>query len=335
MNPTASAFFSRQPSAPLPEKRPLRPFFTSADLEETRLRVGSVMKPDRLDVAGRAQRLDARMHHASFGDVSLSLLAYGAEVEIQPGPLEDFFLVQMPLAGRAQVDSGGQHSDSGPHEATVLSPSEATVMRWSADNQQLMVRVSRALVERTLALQLGRALDAPVRFQLGFGWRDNAMWMHLLGYLQEMMAQDIDVSQHRLVSQQVGQLVAATLLSVQPHSHSHASPARCNTVLPRHVRRVQDHIQAHAHEPLCADQLAEVAGVSVRSLYAGFKEFLGVSPMQYLKDLRLERARAELLGGSTHVAGVALRWGFGHLGRFSADYRARFGEYPSETVRRH
>ncbi|MFP5477787.1 MAG: helix-turn-helix domain-containing protein, partial [Gammaproteobacteria bacterium] len=40
-------------------------------------------------------------------------------------------------------------------------------------------------------------------------------------------------------------------------------------------------------------------------------------------------------GGSTHVAGVALRWGFGHLGRFSADYRARFGEYPSETVRRH
>lgn len=47
MNPTASAFFTRPPSAPLPATRPLRLFFASADLEETRLRVGSVMKPHR------------------------------------------------------------------------------------------------------------------------------------------------------------------------------------------------------------------------------------------------------------------------------------------------
>ena len=75
--------------------------------------------------------------------------------------------------------------------------------------------------------------------------------------------------------------------------------------------------------------------MSLRSLYTGFKAFCGVTPMQYLKELRLDRAHAELQGAShgAQVSGVALRWGFGHLGRFSADYHARFGENPSETLR--
>jgi AraC-like DNA-binding protein len=58
--------------------------------------------------------------------------------------------------------------------------------------------------------------------------------------------------------------------------------------------------------------------------------------MHYLRDLRMERARAELVSGECqNVAGVALRWGFAHLGRFSASYKARYGESPSQSVRRH
>jgi transcriptional regulator GlxA family with amidase domain len=57
--------------------------------------------------------------------------------------------------------------------------------------------------------------------------------------------------------------------------------------------------------------------------------------MHYLRDLRMERARAELLSGDTHnIAGVALRWGFAHMGRFSAGYKERYGESPSQSLRR-
>ncbi|KAG1240833.1 hypothetical protein G6F68_017277 [Rhizopus microsporus] len=57
--------------------------------------------------------------------------------------------------------------------------------------------------------------------------------------------------------------------------------------------------------------------------------------MHYLRDLRMERARAELLSGESHnIAAVALRWGFAHMGRFSAGYKARYGESPSQSVRR-
>jgi len=307
--------------------------FDSSDLEETRAMVGRVMKPHRLGIAGRGQRLQSRMHHVALGEVSLSRLRYGADVDIEPGPLGDFFLVQMPLKGWAHVKCGDQAVESGPDVASVLNPSESTTMRWRADSDQIMVRVSRALVERTLAVQLGRPLHDCIRFRLGFRWRDCELWTQLITYILKCASQVQQLQRHQLVVTHIEQLVAATLLSVHAHNYEHAAPARSGAVLPRHVRKVQEYLNAHAHEPIRAEQLASMAGVSLRSLYAGFKEFCGVSPMQYLRDLRLERAHADLLSGSGSVGGVALRWGFGHLGRFSADYRKRFGESPSDSLR--
>lgn len=316
---------------------PSRLLFASHDLNETRSMVGHVMKAHQLDVVGHSQRLDARMYHLPLGDVTLSRLRYGANVDIRPGPLEDFFLVQMPLAGHARIENGAQHVDSSPELASVLSPDDSTTMRWGADNDQIMVRIERSMLERTLAAQLGRPLTEPLKFQLGFPWRECVPWRCLMSYLLDCSAQDPDLSKHKIMATQMVQMVVATLLSTHTHNYSDVPPTRCSAVLPRHVRRVQEYLLAHAHEPVCAEDLANYAGVSLRSLYSGFKEFCGVSPMQYLKDLRLERARADLLGAGdlSNVAGVALRWGFAHLGRFSVDYRARFGETPSQSLRRH
>ncbi|CAM3357057.1 AraC family transcriptional regulator [Paracidovorax anthurii] len=338
MTPPSTAL--RQPAMPLAIDRfssmPERLLFASCDLDETRSIVGRVMKPHRLAQTGGGERLDARMHYVSLGDVSVSRLRYGAAVEIQPGPLESFFLVQMPLSGRARIDSGGRQVESAPGTASVLSPDDETCMHWSAGTDQLMLRIARPQVERVLVGHLGRPLDQPLRFELGFQWQDSAPWRCLLSYLLDCATQHPELAQHKLLVAQIEQLAALILLTSHQHNHSETAPARRGTILPRHVRRAQDYLQAHAHEPVCADQLADVAGVSVRSLYAGFKEFLGVSPMQYLRDLRMERVRTELLGGeASNVAGIALRWGFAHLGRFSSDYKQRYGESPSQTLRRH
>jgi AraC-like DNA-binding protein len=315
---------------------PERKLFSSRDLDETRGFVGRAMKPHHLGLAGAGQRLDARMHHVSFGEVTLSRLKYGACVDILPESLDEFFLVQMPVSGHAQIAAGDESLESTPQRASVLSPRDTIRMRWSADSDQLMVRISRRRMERALASHLGREPGEPLRFSLQMDWLDSPTWQCLMVYLLQCAQLGIDAARHPLLCAQVEQLAATTLLGAQAHNHSHSRAARPALVLPRHVRKVEEYLQAHAHEAISVDQLALMSGVSLRSLYAGFKQFCGVSPMQYLKQLRLERARADLMGHSQidTVAGIALRWGFDHLGRFAIDYKKRFGESPNETLRK-
>ncbi|MNE03968.1 Regulatory protein PchR [compost metagenome] len=93
-------------------------------------------------------------------------------------------------------------------------------------------------------------------------------------------------------------------------------------------------MRAHVHEPLTIEQLAEYAGVSVRTLFAGFRDFCDTSPMAYLRNLRLEQVHQELIGQpQVSVTDIAFRWGFAHLGRFAQEYKRRYGCLPSETAR--
>jgi AraC-like DNA-binding protein len=105
-------------------------------------------------------------------------------------------------------------------------------------------------------------------------------------------------------------------------------------VAPRYVRRAVDFTHANMHQPLTMIDIAEAAGVSVRSLQAGFRKFKDTTPAAYLRRIRLEAVHAELSLSENRlpVSEVALKWGFTQMGRFAAQYRARFGHYPSETL---
>ncbi|HEX8631207.1 MAG TPA: helix-turn-helix domain-containing protein [Catenuloplanes sp.] len=101
---------------------------------------------------------------------------------------------------------------------------------------------------------------------------------------------------------------------------------------PRYVRRAVEAINADPAHPYTADGLAALVGVKVRTLQQGFRTHLGISPMAYLRSVRLARAHEDLLGDETAgIAEVAYRWGFTHLGRFAAVYAEQYGEAPSRT----
>src|SRR5580704_14043240 len=107
-------------------------------------------------------------------------------------------------------------------------------------------------------------------------------------------------------------------------------------LLPRSVRRAMDAMQSGAGRSWTVTELAAVAGVSSRTLQRQFLAFLGKTPGAMLRDINFERARRELLRGSpgARVMDIALCSGFQHCGRFSAEYRRRYGEKPSQTLNR-
>ncbi len=114
-----------------------------------------------------------------------------------------------------------------------------------------------------------------------------------------------------------------------------AQPRRSDCAAPR-LAPVMAYLEAHADEPLTPQQLARVGYMSVRALHAAFQQVLGETPMSYLRRVRLDGAHAELLRGDparVRVTDVAVRWGFCPQSRFAEQYRARFGELPSRTLR--
>jgi len=106
--------------------------------------------------------------------------------------------------------------------------------------------------------------------------------------------------------------------------------------LPRDVVRVLEWARGHLHEPIRLHALARIAGVPPRTLETHFMRFLGTTPLGWVRQARLTQARRALLesDGRVAVSEVALDCGFDQLGRFAAQYCRRFGELPSETLRR-
>jgi transcriptional regulator GlxA family with amidase domain len=91
----------------------------------------------------------------------------------------------------------------------------------------------------------------------------------------------------------------------------------------------------NADAPITVSDVADRLGVSLRSLQAGFRRWRETTPTAFLRRVRLQLVRDELRSGKeANVTTVALRHGFSHLGRFSAQYRLAFGEEPSVTLRR-
>jgi AraC family ethanolamine operon transcriptional activator len=103
------------------------------------------------------------------------------------------------------------------------------------------------------------------------------------------------------------------------------------------VRRVEDLLESRPTWTPTIPELCAEVGTSQRTLEYAFREHLGLTPVRYLRLWRLNAVRRELRDaatGATRVTDVALRWGFGELGRFAREYRELFGEPPSATLRR-
>ena len=102
------------------------------------------------------------------------------------------------------------------------------------------------------------------------------------------------------------------------------------------VREATDYALAHTTEPITVADLCQKLNISRRMLNYCFQEVLDTNPVQYLRTLRLNGVRRELregAGSPQAIRDIAGKWGFWHLSRFAGEYRALFGELPSDTLR--
>jgi AraC-like DNA-binding protein len=311
--------------------------FASCEPEVTWKMTSRLFGPHKLDVMGL--RLDAKLNRLTLGALSFNYLRYGADVMVS-GALTKFFVVHTLLSGKIRVRVGSEEVFSVPGSTVVGAPHLPAVTSWDRDSTAFIVLIERRELERFAELQVGRRIRKPLEFPLGAALQapGQESWYRLVTTLADCLDRDGSLWSSPMILKPYEQFVMAAVLRLFPHNFTAALTAAPEAApRPYYVKRAEDFIHARAHEPITIEDLTAAACVSARTLYAGFRRFKGMGPIGYLKRVRLERVREELLHaapGETTVTETALRWGFASPGHFALEYRVRFGETPSATLRR-
>lgn len=266
-------------------------------------------------------------------------MSYGGDITIDPGALDSFALIQMPIRGEEVIEFGSRQVCSSHRQASIINAHTPARIHHRRDTEKLIIRVDRGLLERLCQQHLGRTLKKPLEFLPGMplDTLQGQRWLRTVGWLYDNLSRDAGELSPLLAAQFEEALVTA-LLTCQPSNYSAELCADgAPSIAPSFVKRVEHYIEEHAHEPLTIGDLAAYAEVSSRVLFTGFRRFRNTSPIQYLKEVRLRHVREELQRAQPAngmVTTIAFKWGFTHLGHFTTDYKRRFGESPSQTLAR-
>jgi AraC-like DNA-binding protein len=312
--------------------------FESHSVDEVRDRIGRSYCPHKLQPTKRIGRLNACYHRAPLINTSINFLRYGAEVEIDPGALRSFYLLEIPLSGSACVRFRDHDAVSGPDRALIVSPTTPFTSIWSADCAQIMVKVDRMALEKYVMNLLDRPLAEPIEFEpeLKLSSDAGARCRRMLSYIVSEIEESEDFLGNRMLAMEVERSLMAYLVHCQPNTYTEALAATAAPAAPRYIVKAIEFMRANLDRVISIDDLAAETGVGARALHEGFKRFRATTPMAMLRSMRLKQAREALLAADAReqVVTIARRCGFTHLGRFSQLYRTRYGETPSQTLRR-
>lgn len=317
------------------------PVFESDDVERSRAHMAERLSPHALEHRGDERAPVFRHRHARCGRLTLHELSYamyGGEASVRVPELPGMYLFELNLFGRSEIRWDGEALPFGSGHFYVCNSGAPHIKRWCSDGRQLFVKIRQNSLEDALAEMIRRPVAEPVRFDSRPRRID--AWTASLANVTKLIYHDLDQGSVALVGRNTAssaeRLLIQLLLETVPSNYSHLIEAP-EAPKPAYVKRAVDFIHTEANSPIALDDIVAVAGVSVRSLYEGFRRHCGQSPMAYLRAVRLDRAHAELRRGAAEgasVTDVALACGFNHLSKFAKVYRERFGELPSETLAR-
>jgi AraC-like DNA-binding protein len=321
-------------SGPFLERQPI---FHSHDVEQTRAFLDSV--DFRLEVAPRSAReLDVRLNGVYLPNSFVSYLQYGSPVDIRATSARNDYWIQLPIRGQIEVSVGQEHTICGTTCAAILSTARDNLLRVGGQGARLGVNVSW----QALARQLEGLLDEPVNAGLDFSAPIDLTQGYGLSLARQVAAAVADIEQSgglRWSPTTISlfeQFVISTLLRCHPHNYSKRLQRPASSIAPGDLKRAIDFIEANLGSPITIADIAQASGIAGRTLFKHFQDFRGMSPMRYLRLARLREVRQALQRalGNQSVTGIAMSYGFNHMGRFAIDYRRHFGESPSDTLAR-
>jgi AraC-like DNA-binding protein len=264
-----------------------------------------------------------------LGPVLVGHVGWGVDVQVDcdyPNAYE----INIPLRGH--LESRGRHGTitSAAGQATVFRANTPTLIsKWEANCVVIGVKFDSSWLDREAERVLGRDVARvgailPDRLELDHGTASE--WRRLVSSLAGQLCEPGVFSSLPTVRQQLaGALADAFLLASCPESGTAPVPR------PRAISKIVDTIHDDPARPWTVGQMAVLGGMSARRLQEAFRRWLGCAPLDYLIQVRLQRAHSDLANDPTEtISNIAARWGFSSASRFAAAYRKRYGNSPSQ-----
>ena len=247
---------------------------------------------------------------------------------------EDSHVVQIfvPVQGQFEVDIYGDVVLS-TADIGVIDSGNGVKSYWRAsDRYHRVFAIPRDSLIRTVVAHTGKPVGDDIRFEPAFRMDENpgAMIRALAETFHQGTVLSDVITRSPLLAANLREALLEIALVNLPHSLSDLYQGRAPRAASWQVKRAREYIERHASEALSVEGIAQACHLSVRTLYATFRDQLGTTPKLYLRAVRLAGVRRELidLASQATVADIARRWGFLNLSLFARQYREAYGELP-------
>lgn len=308
--------------------------FDSSDLEATEdflVRAYTEMSIGADD----GEQAKAHIERRWLGSLSFDELDLDFTMSYDAAPLGRFCLCRVH-EGHIEENFIGEGADVfAPGDVTLLSPPELPYSGRVCKARYDLTMFDTALLDRVASTARGsgkvrltghRPVSEEARQRL-----DRA-----IDYVRTVVTAD-DVPATPLVASTTASMLAAVVLTTFP-TNAVTEPTATDRAdaKPELLRRAIAFLESSAQDDITLVDVADSVHVTPRALQYMFRKHLDMTPMEYLRRIRMDHAHRELLRSdpaSTSVAVVAARWGFAHTGRFAGMYRLAYGVNPSDSLR--
>ena len=310
--------------------------YRGSDFERAGAAVSSVsdprtFEPTRSDNAPFIELRRARLRHSEVG-----VTFNNVETRMRTSQATSFYSLAIILSGhQVSRTAEGQVATRAPY-ARLHSAGSIYDIHRSADYMAIIVNLSIAGFEHFVGdkVDLLTPPDSSFNLMLDVSQEQFALFASILSALLKALGERAgEAPQNDIVIARLEEAMWFAFADACPElymEYKHADN------VPVSVQRVVAFIQDNIRRDLTLSDLVRESGMSARTLYSGFRQGFGIGPMAYLKQVKLNRCREDLLSADPAtclVGDIAATWGLFHLSSFAQAYRKEFGELPSDSLK--
>lgn len=332
---TAAPADARSAAAVTP---PRRQRYATADPEQAHEFLRALYGEHTLRLSGGADFSGFQLEYEgrSTNRFSVERLLHTMPFEGEFAPT-DALVVVRPIGGGLRVATCGATQEAGPGHVLLVDGAAGPRVRWTQLNAEV-VRLDPAAVA-LIAAELADVDPATVRFGLAQAVSPAraALWAATVAHVRDDVLPNDEVMASPLSRSTAFRHLVAALVEAFPGPALDAvTAAGAGRIAPAALRRAVRYIEEHAGDDIGLVDIAAAARLGPRGLQLAFRRHHDVTPLEYLRHVRLERAHRDLQAGNPvddMVGAIASRWGFTHHGNFAAAYLRAYGRSPSVTLR--